>query len=109
MTTKSEKKQRTSDYEEFLRAELDDVETAAEYLTAAFHEGEDVFLLAVREVVEARGGIAQLAKATSLNREGLYDMLSAKGNPRLSSLSTVLDSLGITMTFAPKTGGAGAA
>lgn len=104
MTTKGGKTPRTSSYEEFVCAELEDVETAAEYLTAAFREGEDVFLLAIRDVVEARGGISQLSAETSLNREGLYDMLSAKGNPRLSSLSAVLDSLGFTMTFAPKTG-----
>jgi len=109
MTTNGGKKRRTPGYEEFLRGELEDVESAAEYLTAAFHDGEDVFLLAVRDVVEARGGITQLAKATSLNREGLYDMLSAKGNPRLSSLSAVLDSLGITMSFAPKHTGSEAA
>ena len=109
MTTKNGKKQRPSDYKEFLQEELADVGTAAAYLTAAFLESEEVFLLAIRDVVEARGGIATLAKATTLNREGLYDMLSAKGNPRLSSLSSILDELGITVNFTPKLEGTKAA
>jgi len=109
MTIKRPKDQKSSDYKELLREELADVDTAAEYLTAAFHDGEDVFLLAIRDVVEVRGGIAPLAKATSLNREGLYDMLSEKGNPRLSSLSAVLDSLGITVNFTAKLEGTKAA
>ena len=109
MTIKSERSRRTSNYKEFLQKELADVEMAAEYLTAAFPEGEDVFLLAIRDVVEARGCMAPLAHATLLNREGLYDMLSAKGNPRLSSLISILDSLGITVNFVPKVEGSEAA
>ena len=58
--------------------------------------------MAVKDVAEAAGGIAPLAKATKLNREGLYDMLSKKGNPRLSSLSAIIDVLGLKLEFTPK-------
>ena len=75
---------------------------AAGYLTASLEEGNEAFLLAIRDVAEALGGISSLAKATSLNREGLYDMLSKDGNPRLSSLSTLLDALGLKVEFAAK-------
>jgi probable addiction module antidote protein len=101
MTTNNKKKRRTSDYKEFLSEQLKDPEMASGYLTECFEEGEDVFLLGIKDVVEARGGIGALAKATSLNREGLYDMLSEKGNPRLSSLTKVLHALGMKLQFAP--------
>ena len=46
------------------------------------------FLLALRDVVEAHGGVGQLAKVAKLNRESLYKLLSKDGNPRLSSLES---------------------
>jgi DNA-binding phage protein len=53
-------------------------------------------------VVEAHGGIGTLAKLTQLNRENLYAMLSETGNPRLSSLTTILHTLGFEISFRPK-------
>jgi len=92
----------TVDYHERLLKDLEDLEYAAGYLTAALEEGEDVFLLAVRDVVQAHGGMAALAESTNLNRESLYSMLSSEGNPRLSSLTSILNELGIEIKFAPK-------
>ncbi len=88
------------DFKTDLLEQLKDAEYAAGYLTAALEEGEAVFLLAVRDVAQAQGGLRSISKATSLNRESLYSMLSEKGNPRLSSLTTVLDKLGIRVQFA---------
>lgn len=100
----------TIDYQDdFLRRELQDPERAAAYLTAALEDGEEIFLLAVRDVVEAHGGIGPLAKLTQLNRENLYAMLSATGNPRLSSLTTILDTLGFAISVRPKLQGTTAA
>lgn len=82
--------------------DLKDLDHAADYLTAAVEDGEEVFLLAVRDVAEAQGGISSLAKTTKLNRENLYDMLSKRGNPRLSSIALVLDRLGLAVKFTPK-------
>jgi len=100
----------TIDYKnDFLLHELLDPDRAAAYLTAALEDGEEVFLLAVRDVVEAHGGIGPLAKLTQLNRENLYAMLSQTGNPRLSSLTTILDALGFAISVRPKLQGATAA
>lgn len=99
----------TIDYKESLLKDLQDPTYAAGYLTASLEEGEDVFLLAVRDVAQAHGGIAALAQATKLNRENLYDMLSTDGNPRLSSISAILSKLGFEIKFAPKPGGTSAA
>jgi probable addiction module antidote protein len=93
----------TIDYtDDFLRRELQDPERAAAYLTAALEDREEVFLVAIRDVVEAHGGIGTLAKLTQLNRENLYAMLSDTGNPRLSSLTTILDTLGFAISVRPK-------
>ena len=102
MSTKTEKRRKSSDYKEFLYKRLQNPRTAAGYLTASLQEGEQTFLLALKDVADARGGLGSLAKCTKLNREGLYDMLSDRGNPRFSSLSTVLDALGIEVEFKPK-------
>jgi probable addiction module antidote protein len=102
MITKNSKRRKTADYKEFLSKRLQDPHLAAGYLTASLAEGEDAFLLALKDIAEAHGGITPLARQTQLNREGLYDMLSAKGNPRLSSLAAVLDALGLQLQFVPK-------
>ena len=46
----------------------------------------ELFLLALRNVTEAQGGVARLAEKTKLNRESLYRMLSERGNPEFKSL-----------------------
>lgn len=74
---------------------------AAEYLTACYEEGPDVFLVGLRDVVEARGGVARAARLTKLNRESLYRLFSKRGNPRLSSLTSVLAALGLKLTVEP--------
>ena len=53
-------------------------------------------------MVEAQGGVRDLATATNLNRENLYDMLSEKGNPRLYSITSILDKLGLRVSFSRK-------
>ena len=84
-----------------LLKQLKDPKEAAEYLNACMSDSEEVFLLALRDVVEASGGMANLARKTSLNRENLYRSLSKKGNPKLSSLASILDAVGIKLFFAP--------
>jgi probable addiction module antidote protein len=96
---------RTKDYQAALLESLRDPEEAAAYLNAALEENsedaEELFLLALRNVAEARG-IAKLAKEAALNRESLYRTLSAKGDPRLSTLGALLDALGLRLAVEVK-------
>ena len=89
----------TRDYRDWLDETLQDADEAAAYLDAALEDGNpEVFLLAVRDVVRARGGgMAALAERTQLNREHLYRMLSENGNPELHSLGVILDALGFRL------------
>ena len=89
-------------YEDGLKKALADPEEAAAYLNAALEDGsQDVFLMALRDVAEARG-LTRLARVTSLNRENMYRILSEKGNPQLSSLNALLDSLGLKLAVKVK-------
>ena len=90
---------KTVSYKKILREKLEDPEQAAEYLTACYEEGPEVFLVGLRDVVEAQGGVARAAELSKLNRESLYRLFSRDGNPRLSSFSSVLSALGLKVTF----------
>lgn len=90
-------------YEEVLDEDLQNPAEAVGYLNACLEDGDpEVFLLALRDVARARGGVAKLAEATQLNREHLYRILSESGNPELRSLETLLDALGFRLAVALK-------
>ena len=81
-------------YQPDLIESLRDSEEAEEYLNAALEEDDpELFLLALRNVAEAQGGVAQLAEKAKLNRESLYRMLSDRGNPEFRSLDALLHAL----------------
>lgn len=89
------------EYKGGLLKRLADPEYALGYLNAALEDGDqEVFLLALRDVAEARG-VSQLAREAQLNRENLYRMLSPNGNPQLSSLTALLRSLGLRLAIHP--------
>ena len=72
---------------------------AAEYLRAALEEDDPrVLLIVLRQIAESKGGIAKVAKAAGIQRESLYRALSAKGNPRLSTLVAVTKAIGLKLT-----------
>ncbi len=90
------------DYELGLKEALADPKEAAAYLNAALEDNsQDVFLMALRDVANARG-LTRLARETLLSRENMYRILSEKGNPQLSSLRALLDSLGLKLAVEPK-------
>ena len=93
---------KSKDYQEYLINSLKDPEEAAEYLNAALEENNPkIFLLALRNVVEALGGVATVAKKSKLNRENLYRILSKQGNPALDSLGGILKAVGLKLAIAP--------
>jgi probable addiction module antidote protein len=86
-------------YRDGLLEDLQDSSEAAAYLTAALEDGSpDVFLLALRDVAAAHG-MTRLADGAQLNRESMYRMLSEQGNPQLSSLTSILQQLGLRLSI----------
>ena len=74
-----------------------------DYLEVAIEEYEEdgdkeAFLIALRHVVKAQGGVKKIAERTGLNREHLFRMLSAKGNPRLDTIGKILHGLGFRLS-----------
>ena len=97
------KKRNYRDFQEILLKHLQDPEDAAAYLKAALADDDErVFLLALRNVLEAQGSsISNLSEETNLNKQNLYRMLSTRGNPRLTSLKAVLNAIGFEMDIHP--------
>lgn len=91
----------TKSYKEHLSARLQDPAQAAGYINAVLEEGDvEAFLLALRDVADARG-IGKVAKAAGLNRENIYRILSDQGNPRLSSMVALLQAIGVQLQVKP--------
>lgn len=91
------------DYKEHLLEQLQDPDEAAAYLNAALQDNDPhVFLLALRDIAEAQGGMGWLADQADLNRESLYRTLSLRGNPRFFNLLAVLDAVGLELSIHPQ-------
>ncbi len=87
------------EYQDSLIEALRDPLEAAAYLDAALEAGDRAaFLLALRNVIDAVGGMTQMARDTGLNRENLYRALSAQGNPELISLEKLMKGLGLRLS-----------
>ena len=97
------KKPSVSHDEAIIRRLRKDSEFAVEYMRAALEEGDEeqdgaqVLLTALRQLAQAQG-IAKVAKAAGIERESLYRALSARGNPRLSTLFAVTRAIGLRLT-----------
>jgi probable addiction module antidote protein len=94
----------TSSYQDKLLESLTDKGEAIAYLKVALEEYEEdhdmeVFMLALRNVAQAYGGIRKLSEKTKLNREHLYRILSKRSSPRLITLDTVLRGLGFRLSI----------
>lgn len=94
----------TGSWHDYVIDTLKDKEEAERYLQVALDEYQDdgdtaAFLLALRNIAEAKGGIGKLAKTTDLTRENLYRTLSSNGNPSLKTLQPILQGLGYHLTI----------
>ena len=88
----------------FMLKALRDPEDAAAYLEVVIEDNEEFYIKkALRDIADAQGGLAKLAKKAKMNRVSLYRMLSDKGNPELSSLIKVIDALGMRLSVVPVT------
>ena len=89
------------EYREELLGKLKNLSYCGKYLSAALRDSTETFLVALRNVAEAQKGMTALAVAAGVNRENLYRMLSEDGNPRLNSLESVLQTLGLRLSIIP--------
>lgn len=97
---------RSRKYQDWLIEQLKDHDEAVAYLNAAFEESlkgdeesQQIFLMALRNVAEAQGGLGKLAKKARVGRESLYKTLSEKGNPEWHTLVSLILSMGLNLRF----------
>ncbi len=89
--------------DEWLTEQLRDPELCVAYLNAALAEGDQAaFMLALRNVAKARGGVAAIARETGMNRVALSRALSEAGNPELRSLTKILEASGLEFKVVSK-------
>jgi probable addiction module antidote protein len=89
-------------HDEIMKKKLKhDPKFAVEYLKAAIEDTDEpkVLLIALRRITEARGGFAKIARMAGIERESLHRALSARGNPRLSTLVAVTKAIGLKLTI----------
>jgi len=88
---------RTLDFREELLKDLADPKEAAHYINAALEDSEEMFLIALRDVAEARQ-MSKVANAAGVARESIYRMLSATGNPTHTNLVGILKALDLRLS-----------
>jgi len=91
---------RKMSYRDDLLRDLKDPKAALGYLNVALEdEDRNVFLLALRNVAEAWGGMTKLSRRSKLARVSLYKILSKKGNPEIKSLDEILKAIGFRLAI----------
>ena len=73
-------------------------EFSVELLKASLEEGEDAFLVSLKNVVDAFGGVTKAANAAGLHRTSVHHILSTKGNPTLKNINAILAGVGMSLT-----------
>lgn len=82
--------------ENYLHEQLKNTKDAAAYLNECLQDDDPaVFLVAIRDVIKANGGMTVVAEEIERNRESLYKSFSKNGNPGINTLVDVLDMFGL--------------
>ena len=91
----------TVSYRDDLLKRLEDPEYSALYLDEVIATGDrKALMIALKDVVDARGGVGALADEVPLQRQSLYKVLSKQGNPTLETLGAILKPLGLRLSVA---------
>lgn len=96
-------------YKEHLITKLKDPSYASAYLNASLEESFEakdmsIFQLAVRDVVEAHGGMGEISSKMEVSRESFYRSLSKTGKARFSTLVNAIKACGLELEFHPTHG-----
>ncbi len=91
-------------YEESLKARLADSAYAKAYLAVALEEYEEdgnieAFLLAVRDVANAQGGLSKLAAHVQLDDQSLHEASSENGTLPFNTIGAILRGLGFRFSI----------
>ena len=76
---------------------IETAEDQADLLNDAFQTGHVGYIAAALGAVARARGMTDLAEKTGLNRQALYEALSANGNPTLDTIMRVAAALGFEL------------
>jgi probable addiction module antidote protein len=94
-------KMRLRHYEEGLLQRLSNPDYAAEYLAQVLASRDKAaFLVALRDVVEASGGMSAISRRAGLREPALAKAFSKRANPSLETLQEILGALGLRVSVA---------
>lgn len=79
---------------DYLKTEAD----IKEYLNASFKTGDSKLIARALGDVAKIKGMSKVAKATKLDRSSLYNSLTEQGDPKLSTLTKLIQSFGYTFS-----------
>ena len=71
-------------------------------MSDAFETGDASYIADALGIVARAKGMTQIAREAGVTREALYKTLSAKGDPKLTTLLGVLKALGVQLAVTPK-------
>ncbi|MEO7826615.1 MAG: addiction module antidote protein [Allosphingosinicella sp.] len=80
---------------------IEDHEDETELLNDAFASGHAGYIAAALGAVARAKGMTELAQKTGLNRQALYEALSANGNPTLDTIMRISCALGVELRAIP--------
>lgn len=101
---------KTGNYDTYHLEWLKVPENAAAFLNAVIEDNDrEAFLLALRDVAQAQGGMTAIAEKTHVSRSSLYKTLSKRGNPEFRNIANLLHGMGLRLTVEPAIQAHGAA
>ena len=95
---------KNGNYKESLKTRLADSVYAKAYLAVALEEYEEdgnikAFLLAVRDVANAQGGLSKLAAHVQLDHQSLHEAFSENGTLPFHTMGAILHGLGFKFSI----------
>ncbi len=90
--------------EDYLHKKLQKPDFVIAYLNAALaDEDKQVFLIALKNVLEAQGqDLTELAEETDISRQNIYRILSPKGNPRWENITSIMNAMDLQINVSFK-------
>lgn len=96
----------TGSWRAFLIEQLTEEEDMSGYLSAVMEEYQNhgnaaVIQISLESIIEAKGGIAEVAKKTNIDSQLLSDVLANKEALHIDALTTVLNAIGCRLSIVP--------
>jgi len=74
-------------------------EDIKEYLNASFATGDNKLIARALGDVAKIKGMSKISKITKLDRSNLYNSLTAEGDPKLSTVTKLIESFGYSFSI----------